>query len=200
MPFNRVTDMKSMVLWLLILQEDEEANKAAMNLEHVDPNNAVKIRAVPTYYPGFMLLPIPDAGFCLGHVDMAWWAVFLYLLGSIVYVIDSYYIWLLTDPEYSDDGANPAIYLNTLAALLFVINAIVCFVDWWLQFKQLSAMNLLFDESLTGGVHISDVPHKMSVYYFYNNLFFLGAAVVYMIQAIWMENAATDLLDCNVNL
>lgn len=188
-----------MVLWLLILQRDEEESNE-FDVTKMDPSTALKIRKVPTYYPGLMLIPIPEAGFFLGHIDMAWWAVFLYLVGSFIYVVDSYYIWLVTNPNYSDDAANPAIYLNTLAALLFVINAIVCIADWWLQFQQLSAMNLLFDESLTGGVHISDIPQMMSVYYFYNNLFFLGAAVVYMIQAIWMENAATDLLDCNVNL
>lgn len=197
MPFNRVTDMKSMVMWLLILKEDEVANLEALKL---DPTTQLKVRKIPTYYPGMMLIPIPEAGFCLGHVDMAWWAVFLYLLGSIVYVADSYYLWGLTNPAYSDDAENPENYLNTLAALLFVVNAVVCFIDWWLQFKQLSAMNLLYDESLTGGVHISDVPHKMSVYYFYNNLFFLGAAVIYMIQAIWEENPHTDIYNCNIKL
>ncbi len=186
-----------MVMWLLILKEDEVANLEALKL---DPTTQLKVRKIPTYYPGLMLIPIPEAGFCLGHIDMAWWAVFLYLLGSIVYVVDSYYLWGLTNPYYSDDAENPENYLNTLAALLFVINAVVCFVDWWLQFKQLSAMNLLYDESLTGGVHISDVPHKMSVYYFYNNLFFLGAAVIYMIQSIWDENPNTDIYECNVKL
>lgn len=190
--------MKSIIYWLLILKEDEVATLEALKL---DPSTQVPaMRKVPTYYPGFMLIPIPGAGFFLGHIDMAWWAVFLYLLGSIFYVIDTFFMWQRTYPEYTDDTDSPAISFNTLAAATFVLNAIVCFLDWWLQTKQLSLMNLLYDESLTGGVHISEVPHKMSAYYFYNNLFFLGASIIYLIQAIWYENPSYDIYNCNVNL
>jgi len=68
--------------------------------------------------------------------------------------------------------------LNTLAAALFVINAIVCMLDWWLQIKQLSIRNLLVDESMTGGLQVSEIPKKISMFYFRNNFFFMGAAVV----------------------
>jgi hypothetical protein len=73
---------------------------------------------------------------------------------------------------------NPSNVLNTLAAALFVINAIVCILDWWLQIKQLSIMNLLVDESMTGGLQVSEIPKKISMSYFWNNFFFMEAAVV----------------------
>eukprot|EP01034_Spumella_vulgaris_P026088 gene26088-32618_t len=61
---------------------------------------------------------------------------------------------------------------------------------------QIGAMNLMVSESNTGGLVLSEVPQKISVYYFYNNFFFLGATIVYLIQAIWFEDYSTDLLDC----
>ncbi len=61
---------------------------------------------------------------------------------------------------------------------------------------QIGAMNLMVSEQNTGGLVLSEIPHKISLYYFYNNFFFLGAAVVYLIQSIWFENPGSDLLSC----
>jgi len=161
--------MKAMVNWLLILQSAHERSFSQIDA------SSLKISTV--YISGMMLTHIPQAGGCLGYVDIAFWAVFLYLLGSIVYTIDSFYLWPALYPAYSDDSLNPSNVLNTLAAALFVINAIVCILDWWLQIKQLSIMNLLVDESMTGGLQVSEIP-KISMFYFRNNFFFMGAAVV----------------------
>lgn len=46
---------------------------------------------VPPFIPGLMLIPIPEAGCIAGYVDIAFHAVILYVLGSLVYVIDSFY-------------------------------------------------------------------------------------------------------------
>ena len=46
---------------------------------------------VPYYIPGLMLIPIPEAGCIAGYIDIAFHAAFLYVLGSLVYVIDSFF-------------------------------------------------------------------------------------------------------------
>lgn len=193
MPFNRVSNMKSTVMFLLLLNEQKEAEAkefdAAGRLLKSSNN-------IPYYIPGLMLIPIPEAGCIAGYIDMAFWAVFLYVLGSITYVIDSFYLWGLTYHGYSDDAVNPQNYWNTLSAVLFLLNALICFWDWYLQEGQLSTSNVASNTKLTGGLEVQEVPHKISVYYFYNNLFFLAAAVVYVVQATWAENPRTDLTDC----
>lgn len=196
MPFNRVTDLKATVLWLLILNKENEDRK----YEQSEDKSVKRVHKIPTYIPGLMLIPIPEAGWINGYVDMAFWAVFLYVLGSVFYVIASGYEWVSVNPDYTDDALNPANYMNTLAAVLFVANAIICFVDWHLQYKQLSAFNMSSDDDISGGLVVEEIPQKLSMYYFYNNLFFLGAAVVYMIQSIWMENPNTDIYDCSDTL
>lgn len=212
MPLNRATDIKSLVTWLLVILKTKEREKALNRLTDAEQtNNALydqsivssnaKVKPlsvpleVPVYVPGLLLVPIPEAGPIFGYIDMAFWAAFLYFFGSVVYMIDSFYVWGATYEEMGDDALNPGNYLNTLAAVLFVANALFCIVDWWLQYKQLSALNLSADE-LTGGLLLEEVPIRQSIYYFFNNLFFMAAAVVYMVESIWMENVSLDHYNC----
>lgn len=130
----------------------------------------------------------------IGYVHVAFWAVFLYVLGSIVYVIDSILLWPMFNPSYSDDFMNPAIYLNLVGAAIFVIDAIVCFLDWHLQIQQIKkAEKLAKGDLLTA---IAGISHSTSWLYFYNNIFFLAAAMIYIIQAVWYRAIADDLLRC----
>jgi hypothetical protein len=198
MPFNRVNNAKAISYWLLILKEwNSEEN--AKNEKDEKKSPPLQSPVGTWYIPGLMLIPIPQAGI-LGYIDVAYWAVFLYVLGSIAYVIDSFFLWPRVYAEYSDDPANPAVYVNLLAALLFVINALVCHLDWYLQRQQLSAMNIIADDNITGGFELTSISYTITWYYFFNNFFFLGAAVVYMIQGIWAENYSWDLFGCSNGL
>lgn len=210
MPFNRVNNIKATSFWLALLQSEakkEADRQSSIALGHPPEQNEEKkmnryIKALIDpqqpycWVPGILVVPIPEAGFFLGYVDVAFWATFLYVVGSIIYVADCFYLWVRFNPDYTDDANNPAIYLNTFAAAMFVFNALVCFLDWYLQVQQLSAMNMFIDEELTGGLHVSDIPMTITWYYFFNNLFFLGAAVIFLIQGIWAEDISTDLEDC----
>jgi hypothetical protein len=224
MPFNRVNNLKSTSFFLAILQsmkkeEDEEGKvkqageeETALTKEEKEKedekmkkyNRYLKQIVAPEvsscWIPGLLLVPIPEAGWFLGYVDIAFFACFLYVIGSVFYVVDSFYLWVRFNPDYTDDAYNPAIYLNTISAAVFVINALVCFLDWYLQVQQLSAMNMFVDEELTAGLHISDIPMRITWYYFLNNFFFLGAAVIYLIQGMWWEDSNTDLQDCSDRL
>ena len=198
MPFNRVTDIKATVMWLLVLNDNKRTEDE--NNAQTAQGRAIEVKDIPPYIPGLLLIPIKDAGFFYGHSDWGFWAVLGYVLGSIAYVVDSFYLWGLTYYDYSDDANNPQNYWNSIAVMLFVANALVCILDWWVQEKQLGLMNMCIAEDTTGGLKMEQIPIQQATYYFYNNLFFLGAAVIFMIQMMWMENINTDLLGCSSTL
>jgi hypothetical protein len=214
MPFNRVNNVKATSMWLALLQStvaEEEASEEEQ--KEITPEEAERRKRIKGYLktisnpkamkwwiPGLLVVPIPEAGWFLGYVDVAFWATFLYVVGSVFYVVDSFYLWVRYNPAYSDDALSPGVYLNTAAAAIFVINALVCFLDWYLQIQQLSAMNFFVEEELTGGLHVTDVPTKLTWYYFLNNFFFLAAAVIYLVQGMWMEDESTDLQGCAAKL
>jgi hypothetical protein len=89
------------------------------------------------WVPGLLVIPIPSAGYLLGYIDYSFWACICYLLGSILYLIDAFLVWKWYNPSYSDDANNPALYLNTYAAGIFVLNAILCFIDWYIQLQYI---------------------------------------------------------------
>jgi hypothetical protein len=178
MPYNRVNELQTLNILLALFHNG-------------DTTRSIK------YCPGVLLVPIPEAGYFFGYVDMAFWAVFVYVLGSIVYLIDSVLLWKDINSNYSDDALNPAISLNTVAAALFVINALICFFDWWLQVKQLSSYDTYDYVHNGSAVPLSPADQNNSTkYYFLNNLFFLAAAVVFLIQSIWYEDSRSDLFKC----
>jgi hypothetical protein len=59
----------------------------------IDINESITTKEfiVPTYYPGLNLIPITDAGIW-GKYDVAFQANMFYVLGSIVYTLDSFYM------------------------------------------------------------------------------------------------------------
>eukprot|EP01038_Epipyxis_sp_PR26KG_P006824 gene6824-9343_t len=197
MPFNRVQDLKATLNWMLLLEE----------------NSTNKTKTKPTYIPGLMLIPMPSLGIILGYIDYSFWAAFLYVVGSVFYVLVSFYGWSSYYPNGKDDSNSPGNYWNTCASVTFLANAIVCIVDWWMQKRQLSLMNLLIEnqnevtatsENCNGviavgntNLKVSAIPTHISWYYFWNNIFFLFASILYVIQAMWMENPRTDFYGCN---
>jgi hypothetical protein len=152
------------------------------------------------WVPGMLIVTMPEAGVLLGFLDIGYWAGFLYVLGSVFYVMDSFFLWPAVYPGYSDDAFSAGVFFNLLAAWAFVINALVCFLDWHTQVKQLSVMNMDVNENTTGGFEINEINYKITWYYFFNNLFFLGAAVIYLIQGLWWESATLDLEGCSEGL
>lgn len=196
MPFNRVNDLKALSNLILLLSATADKSSEEESLK--SPKRLLGKQDQSTFWiPGLLIIPFPEAGWLLGYIDVAYWACFLYVLGSLFYVVDSFYMWGTVYPEYTDDSFNPAIYWNTIAVVTFVVNALVCFLDWYLQVKQLSTMNIIAEEDITIPLQLSDIPNAITWHYFFNNLFFLGAAVVYLIQAIWMENPNSDLYNCS---
>jgi hypothetical protein len=89
------------------------------------------------WVPGLLVIPIPSAGYLLGYLDYSFWACICYLFGSILYLIDAFLVWKWYNPSYSDDANNPALYLNSYAAGIFVLNAILCFIDWYIQLQYI---------------------------------------------------------------
>lgn len=195
MPFNRVNNTKAISFWLLVLasspKNQDEDNSSDNKSRGLSPG---------FWFPGLMVVPLPQAGFILGYLDIGYWAAFFYVWGSVMYIIDSCFIWPTVYPNYTDDAADPGVYLNTMSAGLFVINALLCFLDWHLQRKQLSAMNMILDDSISGGYQLEAINNRISWYYFFNNFFFLGAAVIYLIQSIWAEDLEWDLEHCSTSL
>ena len=94
------------------------------------------------------------------------------------------------------EDSYPGPVLNLVAAVVFVVNALFCILDWWLQRKNLSIMNMDLSKDKSAVV-LNDIPFRMNIYYFINNLFFLAAAVIYTIQGIWLVNPSTDIYNCN---
>jgi hypothetical protein len=212
MPFNRIFLLKAVSSWLSVLQSNEQAKQAktpkserqAGLLEHdifgkpMEISVEQPIRKPPKYwFPGLLMVPIPEAGPILGYIDISYIAVITYVIGSVFYVVDSFYLWYSINPDYTDDGGNPAIYLNTVSAGLFVLNAWFCFLDWHLQKKQLSLMNMYVENDNLGSLKIAEVSKRISTYYFFNNLFFMIAALIFVLQGVWMEDTRTDPDGCS---
>lgn len=221
MPYNKVNDVHKLNVFLAL--ENAEHKKqalAASNPTHPQLisralEDTTPAPTLPMYIPGMLVVPIPDAGCILGRVDMSFWAVFIYVIGSVVYMIDSLLLWKDLNTNYSDDALNPALSLNTAASALFVLNAVVCFFDWWLQTKQLSVYDIPeINRSRDGASSVVTteresrrttgedfpLPNVSTMYYFINNMFFMTAAMVFMVQSMWWENARLDIWDCSESM
>jgi hypothetical protein len=200
MPFNRVNATRAINLWLLILSSSKKRKKKNDSTSNEDQTEKTLKFESGWWMPGMMVVPLPQAGCILGYWDMGYWAALAYVLGSVLYVVDSFYLWPYFYPASTDDPIDPGVYLNTAAAGLFVVNALLCFLDWYMQREQLSVMNMIVDENITGGFQLQSISTKITWYYFFNNIFFLAAALVFLIQAFWWENSALDIYHCSVGL
>ena len=160
-------------------------------------------RVFPRYIPGLHLFPKADHGFW-GHIDVAFWAAFMYPLSSFFYILSSPRTIF---PEKDDDdtpvnSTKAIVICNLIAATLLLIDALICFVDWEIM---RNAGHSAHNTSVTIAENqISLTTHgttsKLERNYFINNTFFLAAATIYFIQGIWMENYHTDLERCNPDL
>ena len=121
---NRIGRMRDDMLWFQVLQIKDENKRTGKSL-------------IPSYIPGILLIPIEGGGILFKYIDYSFWGCALYVIGSIVYVVDSVYLW-------SRFGFSTviAVQLNLDAGIIFVINALVCFFDWYAQRCQYSLMNM----------------------------------------------------------
>jgi hypothetical protein len=220
MPFNPVYNLKVANIWLQAESEvsrtqSPDSVSSSSSEARVQNTNNTNLNVLSTYtynsssylcsFTSCLLSHIfctqYDAVHCkksrnaqAGFIYVAFWSVFLYVLGSIVYLIDSLLLWPRYNPNFSDDYNNPAIYLNTVGAAIFVLDAIVCFIDWYLQSQQIAyAEKIAKVDLLTSIVGISP---STSWLYFFNNIFFMAAALICMIQAVWYRAIAEDLVRC----
>jgi len=176
--------------------------------------------ALPRYIPGLLMFPDPSAGFIAGNVDIAFWATLLYPLSSVVYVLaagfaldpslfqpvgasNSTSTSVIDDYFITDDdniSATLSFQLNLVAALLLLIDSWICIWDWHIQrtFSTVSIVNatVQVNESQNDLILITELSDTDSVYYFLNNLFFFGSAIIYFMQALWILDVKTDLLHC----
>lgn len=173
-------EVLAVVLWLLLSGKEADAS------DHESTSKVIEFTTVPNYVPGFNLVYIPAAGRIFGSLDVGFIAVTVYFIGSILYLADSIDICYLSYNQNAvDDMTNPVVFLNTWAAIVFVLNALLCFIDWWLQIKQIAPMNMYVDVSIPNKVFFTRIPNYLSACYFYNNVFFMAAALVYVVQGLY---------------
>ena len=152
--------------------------------------------------------PIPRQPWWLFNVDVIFIANLLYVLGSILYVVQAlYFVHSFHLSSYDDDynPKDPSNYLNLGGAALFIANALASFLDWWLCTRTASIMNAEVAEDVIPSpsptvesspiVAVSMTSHLLLLY-FLNNLFFLFAAVIFQIQGVWLFNVKLDRYGC----
>jgi len=96
---------------------------------------------VPHFVPGLLLIPNPKpkAGRVLSNLDISFLDLFGYVAGSILYMASSVMFMDTAEDDYLPTA--PGNYTNILAALVFLIDALVCLLHSWLQYKLQSAFN-----------------------------------------------------------
>jgi len=189
--------------------------------------------------------PLPGQPWWLYNVDVIFVANLLYVLGSILYVVQAlYFVHSFHLSSYDDDynPNDPSNYLNLGGAALFIANALASFLDWHLCTKTASIMNAEVDvipsptvaktasiinaevdvipsptvaktasiinaevdvipsptveNSSTVLVPVSSMSNHLLLLYFWNNLLFLFAAIVFQIQGVWLFNVSLDRYGC----
>lgn len=184
MPLNRIHPSKVALNYIRLLNQNKDTGKD------------FKLK----YVPGINIFPIKEAGWFLGYVDIAYWAAWFYVVGSIFYVLDCFYLFKLVGLEADDD--NPRGYgamFNLVACILFIVNALLCFLDWWLQYKQISIQTVGFEINDTSQAVDSQFSYRASFFYCNNNLFFLAAACIYTAQGLWWVAPQSDYSGCSSN-
>lgn len=205
--------------------------------------------SIPRWVPGFVFLgPLPGQPWWLFNLDAAYHANMLYIVGSIIYVAQAlYYEQSFHLSPFDDDynPQNPSNYLNLVGAALFMANALVAMLDWWLSKRSASIFNAVvlplalparggpLPEADRNSSSISDkispptrasftvpvrgesppdvdiIPPPTFIHieleemnkrvldlYFWNNIFFLLAAITFQMDGTWQYNSRLDGLNC----
>lgn len=192
MPFRAGNAQRELAMFSEFARRRQETHKDKKRRGSISIKDDVE-HHVPNYVPGFVLFTMPGQPWWIFDIDMAFWGNFLYVIGSVLYVAQATYYWHdLGVAEYDDyNPNNPSNYLNLVAAAMFVANAVVCQLDWWLTKNQVSLMNVnlehIEDEHSTekGTLHIDDISSRILTLYFWNNNFFFAAAMVFLIWGAW---------------
>ena len=147
-------------------------------LEHGESLDEACNRVMPKYIPGLHLFPKTEHGFW-GHIDVAFWAAFLYPLSSFFYILSSPRTIF---PEKDDDdtpvnSTKAIVVCNLIAATLLLIDALICFIDW--EIMRNAGFSAHNTSVTVKGNEITLTTHgttsKLERNYFINNTFFLAA-------------------------
>lgn len=210
MPLQRANQQRVARDWLKAFRKQEEEREAAIDRAIDQGANPADLRGsrkikdlninyVPPYTPGLLLIPHPERGLIFGYVDFTFQAALSYIIGSVVYLIDSVYMWKSFQFVPSDDANQPSNYLNIGGAAYFIINALLCLWDNYLQHQHHSALNIDFEES-SRGLIVADIPWKGQFIDLSSNIFFLIAAVLYVVSGSWWsDKSLPGYDDCYVN-
>jgi len=167
---------------------------------------------VPTYSLGYVFLgPLPGQPWWTFNLDMVFHGNLLYVLGSVLYVAQAlYYIHSLHLSEWDDDynPQNPSNYLNLAGSALFIANALVCTLDWWLCKRSACIFNMSVDgtedrmkgpgieEDNLVRIRLIEMSTRLLDLYFWNNVFFMLAAIVFQIAGAWQFNSSLNSGGC----
>jgi len=219
MPFNGIAPEKVTLLFLQLLkikqgrdkEEDrisfiESKQNSLIADNRLEDNESTRVRKIK-YTPGLLLISNTQEGYILGHIDFAFLAALTYVIGSVCYMISSVLNWYEESYGYSPDSI-----FNLLAAIFFIINVVFCFIDWYMQRKLILTFQraeakynkdgilvskdgtvMLDDNSLSWSSSL-----KINMLYFWNNVYFFLAAVVYTFQGIALLNY-TIISFCNTD-
>lgn len=218
MPFNSIQPEKVTLLFLKLLKLKRNNEIDRISLIESQNNNILDNRITDLikpinnnnkikYIPGLLLISNPQDGYILGYIDFSFLAALFYVIGSLCYMVSSVLNWYENSYGYTTDTI-----FNLLASLSFIINVIFCFIDWYIQRKQIltfceveakynkdgvviskDGIVMLNDNSLSWSSSL-----KVNMLYFWNNVYFLFAAIVYTFQGIALLNY--DIIAfCNTN-
>lgn len=214
MPFNGIQPEKVTLFFLQVLRikrkEEYEKNKI-FQFESNDNKLLDLIKPIKnqklTYIPGILLVTNPKAGIIFGYIDFAFLAALTYVLGSFFYMVSSVLNWYEESYGYTANSI-----FNLLAAVTFIINVLFCFLDWYIQRNQIMTFcedQAKYDKdgikiNKEGMIILDDSDYSatsaltVNMYYFWNNLFFFFAALVYTFQGIALLNY-TIIPYCNTD-
>jgi hypothetical protein len=219
MPFNGIQPEKVTLMFLQLLKIKRKEEEDTVSFLETQKNtltedsriselsvNLTKTRKI-NYTPGLLLIANPQAGYIFGSIDFAFLAALTYVIGSLCYIVSSILNWSENSYGYSADSI-----FNLLAALFFIINVIFCFIDWYIQRKQIKTFckqDAKYNKdgvliAADGTVVLDDTEIswssslKVNMLYFWNNVYFLFAAIVYTFQGIALLNPYI-IAYCNTN-
>ena len=195
---------------------------------NTDARNSLNVDAeayIPTWTPGLLVSAIPGQPSWLFNFDITFQANLWYIFGSLIFVMQAlWYEHSFGLPGTRNDDynpQNPSNYLNALGAMAFVINALLCFMDWFLCKQSLHFLSIVLpDEGLpaqrkcndgmemqagaqsTTSVtpllfRIQQANQRILTMYFWNNVFFMVAALIYLIQGVFLsDHSVPGASDC----
>jgi hypothetical protein len=108
----------------------------------------------------------------------------------------------ILDSDDADYSKHPSTSLYLVAAIILLIDAFICFWDLYLERRHgsVSTLNSTVQIENDEVVLVAEISTAHSVFYLFNNIFFLGGATIYLIEAIWVQDTKTDIHSCKLSV